>query len=66
MPIETLDDIVEELADKFGIYGVEIRNEFTENWKQRVRRACDVERRLGLQRGHDVKEFYPKDTADGS
>jgi len=59
MPIETLDDIVEELADKFGIYGIgqlyEEGNHPTDckcricfcAWlKGRIERAVEVENTL--------------------
>ena len=42
MPIETLDDILEELADKIGSYG-EQRNEWTIITKRRIQHAVLVE-----------------------
>lgn len=55
--IETLDDIVEELADKFGIYGAGPENDdhpddckcricYTSWMNTRIRRAIEVEERL--------------------
>lgn len=56
MSIETLDDIVEELADKFGIYGAgpedyhtkdcKCRNCFCTWLKERIKKAAEVERLL--------------------
>lgn len=55
MPIETLDDIVEELADNLCVYGAhstECRSGrycrccWTSALKERVRAAVSVERRL--------------------
>ena len=55
MSIETLDDIVEEIADSLGVYGVcpgsedcagHCRPEFTANLKSRINAAVDVERKL--------------------
>ena len=59
MAIETVDDIVEELADKFGIYGLgqgypddghpddcKCRLCFTSWIKQRIRKAVEAEQKL--------------------
>jgi|GEM_PF-3704330 len=45
MAVEELDDIAEDMADKFGIYG-EARAIFVSEFKQRVRKAVEVERLL--------------------
>lgn len=56
--IETLDDIIEELADKFGIYGIgseegdhsagcKCRVCFCAWLKGRIERAVEVEGKLG-------------------
>ena len=36
--IETFNDILEELADMFGVYGAEIRN----NWVIKMRRRIEI------------------------
>ena len=53
MPIETLDDILEELADKIGIYGTE-RNEWVIITKERILFAVSVELIRLLNRGHPL------------
>ena len=45
MAIEEPDDIAEDLADKLGIYSEE-RQHWTYEFKQRVRKAVEVEQRL--------------------
>jgi hypothetical protein len=57
MPIETLEDIVEQLADKLGVYGACNENhEYDDkgcrpcwvSWlERRIREAVEIERRLG-------------------
>lgn len=54
--IETLDDVVEELANELGIYGSHIEEHsdgqcecrccWTADIKRRIRRAVEVDRRL--------------------
>lgn len=39
MPIETLDDILEELADKLEIYGAERRCAYINTLKNRIMKA---------------------------
>jgi hypothetical protein len=46
MALEELDDIAEDLADKLGIYGEE-RSYWVSEFMQRVRRAIEVEKKLG-------------------
>ena len=55
--IETLDDIIEELADQLGVYGAgpedddhsvkcDCRICFTTNLRDRIERAIEVEQKL--------------------
>lgn len=53
--IETLDDIIEELADQLGIYGSHSDGEvricrvcWTADLKMRINRALEVERKLDM------------------
>jgi hypothetical protein len=56
-PIETLEDIVEQLADKLAVYGACNENHeyddrgcrccWTANLERRIRDAVEIERRLG-------------------
>ena len=57
--IETLDDLVEDLADKFGVYGGGTESDehpddckcricFGIYWRDRIIKAVDIERKLGL------------------
>lgn len=48
MSIETLDDIVEQIADWCDIWGAEKRSPWTAEIKSRILRAVEVEQRLGL------------------
>ena len=57
MAIETLDDIIEDLADKFGVYGCGSENDHPQDckcrlcfgiyWTDRILRAVEVDRKLG-------------------
>ena len=58
MAVETLEDVVEDLADKFGVYGCGPENDdhpddcrcricFSIHWRDRIIRAVEVERKLG-------------------
>jgi hypothetical protein len=55
MAIEELDDIAEDLADKLGIYSEE-RQHWTYEFKQRVRQAVDIERKLAVDAPSPAKE----------
>lgn len=44
--IETLDDIIEELANQIGIYGAERRSPWTSSLASRIRTALDVDNAL--------------------
>lgn len=53
MPIETLSDIVEELADRLGVYGAHEDGEshvcrtcFTINLEGRIEAAVEIEQQL--------------------
>lgn len=50
MAIETLDDIVEELADLLYVYGDDAtpskRMDFVTSLKRRIRNAVEIERQL--------------------
>jgi len=39
--IETFDDILEELADNFGVYGAEVRNAWILKMRTRIERAVN-------------------------
>jgi hypothetical protein len=71
MAIETLDDIVGDLADKLGIYGgcpnpghegcgkCTCRQGWEADMKARIREAVEVDRRMGLQfTGECLGTFY--------
>lgn len=49
MAVETLDDIVGELADLMGVYNTPKRCEWESNLKARIRNAIEVERMLERQ-----------------
>ena len=66
MPIETLDDIAEELADRLGIYGAckapnddecpaecSCRPNFVGGLLARIRRAVEIEQRLSIANPSD-------------
>lgn len=75
MPIEVLDDIIEELADKLGIYGrhdsppcryAECRACFVSELKDRITRAAEIERKLAyheietrLDREREMRRLEP-------
>lgn len=54
--LETLDDVVEDLADRFGVYGCGADEDhpkdcrcricFTINWKDRILAAVEVDRKM--------------------
>jgi len=46
--IETFDDILEELADMFGVYGAEIRNSWIIKLQKRIELAISIERLLSV------------------
>lgn len=46
MPVELLDDVVEEMADRCGVYGAEERSEWVSTYKARIRKAVRSERLL--------------------
>lgn len=53
MPIETLEDIIESLADQLGVYGGHEENEtrecricFASDLRARIERAVEIERKL--------------------
>ena len=46
MALEELDDIVEELADKLGIYGAETRSYWVSELIHRIREAIKLEEKL--------------------
>jgi len=41
--IETFSDILEELADMFGVYGAEIRNDWIIKMRRRIEIAIKIE-----------------------
>jgi hypothetical protein len=49
MAIETLSDIVSELAGRYGIYNAPTRCEWEAGLLDRIRAAVEVERRLAVQ-----------------
>ena len=61
MPVETLEDVIEDLADKFGVYGCGPENDHPEDcrcricfgiyWKDRILRAVEVDRKLAHHSG---------------
>ena len=55
MSIRTLDDIIEELADLIGIYGVD-RSHWTANLKEQIRDAVEVEEVIEAHRTAKIKE----------
>lgn len=48
--IETFDDILEELADMFGVYGAEIRNGWILKMRRRIERAIKIEELLSNEK----------------
>ena len=48
--VETFDDILEELADMFGVYGAEVRNEWIIKMRRRIERAIKIEELLGNEK----------------
>lgn len=46
MPIETLEDIVEDLANQLGIYGAERRSPWTSDLDRRIRRSIQIEQAI--------------------
>ena len=46
MPVETFDDILEELADMFGVYGAEARNVWVIRMRSRIEAAIAIEKYL--------------------
>ena len=53
MPIETLDDIIEELMNKLGIYGAHDENESkicrccaSTNLRNRIEKAVKIEKKI--------------------
>ncbi len=67
MPIETFEDIIEGLADKFGVFGAHgscdvtctsqepCRMCWTESLESRLRAAFDIERRLASELSRPVE-----------
>lgn len=51
MPIQTLDDIVENLADSIGVYGADERSRWVSALKTEIRDAVEIEKKL--QEAHD-------------
>ena len=70
MSIETVDDIVEQLADECGVYGAhqelhpdgqcECRCCWTSNLKSRLTAAFEVERKLDVVNWQSVQEAIKK------
>lgn len=63
MAIETLEDIVEEIADQLGIYGVHNEEDecfrqpkcrccFTFSLRQRIENAVEIEQKLARGKHH--------------
>jgi hypothetical protein len=50
MAIETLDDIVEQLADEFGIYGADRRPCWVSGLTARIRETVETEAALSVGR----------------
>ena len=48
--VETFDDVLEELADTFGVYGAEIRRDWIIKMRRRIERAIKIEELLSDER----------------
>ena len=55
--IETFDDILEELADTFGVYGAEVRNVWIIKMRERIGLAINIERLISGSSGEIVKDL---------
>ena len=72
MPIETLDDIVEDIANKLYIYGscdthdcdCKCRACWTSSLMQRIRRAAEIEQ--AIEKGQTVTYAYVPAVIDGT
>lgn len=43
MPIETLDDVIESMADQLHVYGAEKRSAWVSEVKERILKAAEVD-----------------------